>query len=220
MGIIMTGDWLQDPMMVLQQGSLKYKQPKNLAPDACPKWKSFHFSTRLKLEGADHFCRLAIGASSIPYESGLPLLGFRQTKWYLDAFFFELMSAYDILLQEMNVLYAINLDIKSVNWNNISRKLPSQVKELMEKEREADWFKRLLWYRHTGTHRAYIPVDWGSGEPGDMPWDYDGHQVWLVYFDADAKQVKNEDIKVLHEYLKKMLEHICTVWARMAEEFV
>jgi len=26
----MVDDWLQDPMMVLQQGSLKYKQPKNL----------------------------------------------------------------------------------------------------------------------------------------------------------------------------------------------
>jgi len=212
-------DWLEDPLMVLKEGSISYRRAKSLATDACPKWESFHFATRLKLEEADHFCRLAIGASSMPYELGLPRLAFRQTKWYLDAFFFELMSAYDILLQEMNVLYVINLDIKSVKWNNISRKLPSQVKELMGKERGAGWFKRLLWYRNTGTHHAYIPVDWESGGWGHMPWHYDEHQEWLVYFDADAKQIKKEDIKVCSDYLKKMLEHIHTVWGKMAEEF-
>ena len=90
----------------------------------------------------------------------------------------------------------------------------------MEKEREADWFKRLLWYRNTGTHHAYIPVDWESGGSGDKPWDYDDHQARLAYFDADAKQVKKEDIKVCCYYLKKMLEHIHAVWAKMAEEFV
>ena len=107
-------DWLEDPLMFLKEGSLSYRQPKSLVADAYREWKSFHFSTRLKLEAADHFCRLALGAASMPYDLGLPLLAFRQTKWYLDAFFFELMSAYDTLLQEMNILYAINLDMESV----------------------------------------------------------------------------------------------------------
>ena len=76
-------DWLKDPLMFLKEGSLSYRTPKSLAIGACQKWKSFHFSTRLKLEGADHFCRLVFGASSMPYELGLPLLAFKQAKWYL-----------------------------------------------------------------------------------------------------------------------------------------
>jgi len=54
---------------------------------------------------------------------------------------------------------------------------------------------------------------------GNMPWDYDEHQVCLAYFDTNAHQAKKEDISGLPEYLKKMLEHIHTVWAKMAEEF-
>jgi hypothetical protein len=161
-----------------------------------------------------------VGAASLPVEMGLPLLAHRQTKWYLDAFFFELMSAYDTLLQEMNVLYAINIDIKSVKWNNISKKLPSQVNELMRKEQEASWFKRLLWYRNTGTHHAYIPADYEREGDGDRTWDYDHHDVQLVYFDTATNMTEKENIKVAcPDYLKKMLEHIHTVWGKMAEEF-
>lgn len=216
----MMDDWLEDPLMFLTEGSLSYRTPKSLASDACRKWNSFHFATRLKLEGSDHFCRLALGAASMPHEMGLPLLAYRQTKWYLDAFFFELMSVYDTLLQEMNVLYAINLDIKSVEWNKISEKLPSQVKELMRKEREAGWFKRLLWYRNTSTHHAYIPAEYEKEEDGDKAWDYDRHDIQLVYFDTATNMTKKENIRVAcPDYLGKMLEHIHTVWGKMAEEF-
>lgn len=212
-------NWLEDPLMYLKEGSLSYRTPKSLAPDACRQWKSFHFSTRLKLEGADHFCRLMIGAASMPYELGLPLLAHRQTKWYLDAFLFELMSAYDTLLQEMNVLYAINLDMEKVNWSSIKSNSPQTLVDLMEKERETEWFKKVRWYRNRATHHMYIPSEWESGGSGDMPWDYDDHQVWLAYLDTDAGQRKKESIEVCSDYFKKMLEHIHTVWDKMAEEF-
>ena len=118
-------DWLQDPLIAEKEVSFKYKQPKGLNKEIYERWRIFHFATRLKLEGADYFCRLAVGASSRPFELGLDLLAHRLTKWYLDAFFFELASSYDTLLQELNVLYQFNLDIDKVNWKSIKDKLSS-----------------------------------------------------------------------------------------------
>ena len=112
-------DWLQDPLMISEEGSFKYKLPKGLNEEIFRKWRTFHFATRLKLDGVDYFCRLLLGSASMPLEMGLPLLAHRLTKWYLDAFFFELMSAYDTLLQELNVLYKIDFDIEQVKWNLI-----------------------------------------------------------------------------------------------------
>ena len=213
-------DWLEDPLIIHEEGSLRYKQSKNLEKEAYENWRVFHFSTRLKLEGADHFCRLALGAVSMPSDLGLPLLAHRQTKWYLDAFFFELVSAYNTLLQEMNVLYDINLDIEDVNWNRIKDKLSSALKNLMKKEREAEWFKKLRWYRNTTTHHAYIPISSAKGGFGADPWDYDYHEVSLQYFDTNTRELKAEDIKeACQRYLRKMADHIHTVWANIAVEF-
>lgn len=71
-------DWLEDPLMIHEEGSLKYKRPKSLEENARWNWDTFHFSTRLKLEAADHFCRLALGAASMPDDLGLPLLAHRR----------------------------------------------------------------------------------------------------------------------------------------------
>ncbi|MBN1644169.1 MAG: hypothetical protein JW856_05065 [Dehalococcoidales bacterium] len=211
-------DWLKDPLIVYKESSLHYRHHKKLGEDACEQWKTFHFSVRLKLEGADHFCRLALGAASMSNDTGLALLAHRQTKWYLDAFFFELISAYDTLLQEMNILYNINLAIDDVKWNKIKNKLPIQVKNLIEEEWEKDWFKRLRWYRNTGTHHAYIPSGSLKGGYGDRTWDYDQHKVWLYYPVLDSQKTGTEDLtKACPDYLKKMLSHIHAVWNKMKE---
>ena len=84
------------------------RRPRELKlPDREPnqRWQSFHSATRLKLDGADFFCRQVLGAASMPDDLGLPLLAHRLLRWYLDAFFFELLSAYDTLLQELGVVY-------------------------------------------------------------------------------------------------------------------
>lgn len=213
-------DWLEDPLMVHEIGSSTFKQSKSLSEDEWRKWKSFHFSTRLKLEAADHFCRLALGAASMPHDCGLPLLARSQTKWYLDAFFFELMSAYDTLLHEMNVIYAINLDIESVKWSSMRDKLPNPLVDLMESEWEAVWFRKVRWYRNRATHHMRIPTGAGRGGLGETPWDYDSHEVTLWYFDTDTNEWKREDInEACPDYLKKMIKHIHAVWIKMAEEF-
>lgn len=212
-------DWLKDPLIV-REGSFKYKQPRSVKEAAYENWKVAHSSSRLKLEGADHFCRLALGAASMPHDCGLPLLARSQTKWYLDAFFFELMSAYDTLLQELNVVYDINQDIERVRWSSIKGKLPDPLKNLIESERNSAWFKRLRWYRNTATHHMYTATSAFKAGAGEMPWEYYDHEMQLPYPDTDARKYVFEDIKVAcPDYLKKMIEHIHAVWGKMAEEF-
>lgn len=213
-------DWLEDPLAVRKKGSLKYKQPKSLQENTRQNWKTFHFSTRLKLEAADHFCRLAIGAASVPYDFGLPTLAYSQIKWYLDAFFFELISAYDTLLQEINVVYAVNLNIENVKWKSMRNELPIPLVDLMEGQWEATWFKRLRWYRNTATHHAYIPIGASTGGWREKPFDYEHHEVTLWHFDSDTNQWMPEDIKkACPKYLKKMAAHIRAVWRTMADKF-
>jgi len=213
-------DWLEDPLMIHEEGLTSYRQSKSLQNDAWKKWRTFHFSTRLKLEAADHFCRLALGAASMPHDLGLPHLAYKQTKWYLDALFFELMSAYDTLLRELNVVYDINRDIEKVIWSSIKGKLPEPLKNLMESEWKAAWFKRLRWYRNTATHHAYIPIGAETVGYGQMPCDYGYHKVMLFYVDTDTSEPKPEDInEACPDYLKKMIEHIRAVWGVMAKEF-
>lgn len=129
------------------------------------------------------------------------------------------MSAYDTLLQEINVVYAVNLDMKEVKWSAVKDKLPTALVDLMEKEWKAEWFKRLRWYRNTATHRMYLPTGASTGGYGETPRDYGYHYVRLFYVDTDANEWRLEDIKVCPDYLKRMIEHIRAVWGKMAEEF-
>jgi len=58
------------------------------------------------------------------------------------------MSAYDTLLQELNVLYEVNLNIEQVKWKAIKDKLPNNLRDLMKKERDTEWFKDLAVPKH------------------------------------------------------------------------
>ena len=113
-------DWLQDPLRTTEGSSYRWRKLKSSDERQNDLWYSFHFATRLKLDGADYFCRQTLGAASMPDDLGLPLLAHRQLEWYLGAFFFELVSAYDTLLQELNIVYAYDLALrpKDVRWNN------------------------------------------------------------------------------------------------------
>jgi len=156
----------------------------------------------------------------MPTYLGLPLLAHRLTKWYLDAFFFELMSAYDTLLQELNVLYKVNLNIEQVKWKSIKDKLPSKLTDLMKEERDTEWFKEVSWYRNTTTHQAYVPISSLQSGSGQGPLDYDYHEVSLQYFDNKTRQVKEEKIdKACPLYLKNMIRHVQIVWQKLLEEF-
>jgi len=213
-------DWLQDPLMEIGKGSYQYRKPKSLDEKQYNLWQHFHFATRLKLDGAEHFCRQVLGAASMPDDLGLPLLAHRQLKWYLDAFFFELMSAYDTLPQELNIVYAYDLGLKpeDVRWERIKSRLPNGLVGYMDKERNEKWFDKTRRYRNIATHHYLVPTGSWKGGWGDQLLDYTQHQVFIHYLD-DSGNLEDEEIIVCIEYLKKMVKFISHVWEKMAQEF-
>lgn len=219
-------DWLGDPLAEISIGSYKFRKLKNLPKEQQDQWDSFHYATRLKLEGADYFCRQVLGAASMPDAQGMPSLAYKQLKWFLDAFFFELMSAYDVLLQELNIVYAYDLGLKpeQVRWDTkkgklLKDKLPKDLLEYMDKERKEKWFRKFYQHRNRGAHHSYLPVGSWRVFGGDEPWRYTEHGTNLFYFDPDTGKQQAEDVTECRNYLSKMIEHIHQVWGKMAQEF-
>ncbi len=225
-------DWLQDPLREKVKGHYQRRKLKNADERQNSRWWSFHFSTRLKLDAADYFCRQLLGAASMPDDVGLPLLAHRQLKWNLDAFFFELMSAYDILLQELNIVYGLGLELKQVHWGSKGKtKFVSLLKckagenlfEYMEQEGQKEWFNKVRDYRNMAAHHAYVPTSsWKAGS-GDKPLDYDEHNVSMIpppisYLDSSGRPIE-EDISYCRIYLNKMAKYISSIWGKMAQEF-
>jgi len=214
-------DWLQDPLREIKNGSYKRRKLKNPDEKRNELWHVFHFSTRLKLNAAEYFCRQTLGAASMSYDFGLPLLAFSQLKWYLDAFFFEIISAYDTLLQELNVVYDMGLKPKQVRWvdrNTKESKFLSSLKaksskvfNYMEKERKEEWFKNVRQYRNMAAHHHYVPTS-------ALIMGYAAPQINIGYLD-DNGNMQSAEISKCRTYLKSMVEHIKQVWQEMAQEF-
>lgn len=216
-------DWLEDPFLVMDQ-SLDFTNPKHLDAELAERWQTFHFSTRLKLEGAEHFCRQVFGAASMPDDLGLLLLAHRQLKWYLDAFFFELMAAWNTLLQELNIAYhrPLPLDMGKVKWSSIKANVPEELRLYIDKEYCNEWFEKIRRYRNTATHYAYVPTgSWkaGSWKPGHgrKPLDYDEHDVSIYYTPKDKAKFEEEKINVCRTYLHNMVKFISQVWNHMVQ---
>lgn len=218
-------DWLQDPLRKIENGSHKRRELKRPIDDKQNElWWSFHFATRLKLDGAEHFCRQVLGAASMPYDQGLPLLAHRQLEWYLGAFFFELMSAYDTLLQELNIVYAYGSDLKpdDVRWsdktrNKFMKKLPQEICNHIEEGRRKDWFDKIRNYRNTATHHRLVPIGLTKTWWGDDSLD-SSHHVSMHYRDKEGN-FKSEEISVCKKYLINMVRHISSIWKIMSEKF-
>ena len=212
-------DWLQDSLMEIGKGSYQFHKLKSLNDDQNDLWQTFHFATRLKLDGAEHFCRQVLGAASRPYDLGLPLLAHRQLEWYLDAFFFELMSAYDTLLQELNIVYTMGLIVDEVKWHVIKDKLPETLLEYMDIERKDKWFRKFHQHRNRGAHHSHLPTSSWTVHWGDKPWHYVEHGINIFYVDPDTEKPQVEKVNVCCDYLSKMVEHIHQVWEEIAQEF-
>ena len=196
-------DWLKDPIK-----SRKLKSPDEKRNDL---WQIFHFSTRLKLNGANFFCTNVIDTARTSEDI--------QLEWYLDAFFFELMAACDTLLQELNTVYAYDLQLKpeAVRWNKIKGKLPNELVKYVEEERRKDWFCEVQWYRNTTTHHYRIPKSRSK-----IWWGHDSlhstYHVGLQYVDKEG-EIKIKEISICKDYLSNMVNYIISVWEKMAQEF-
>jgi hypothetical protein len=210
--------WLQDPLAEISKGSYKPRQLKSPKDEEqCREWRLFHYSTRLKLKGANFFCTKVIDTAYTSEDE--------QLEWYLDAFFFELMAACNTLLQEMNTVYAYDLQLepKAVRWNNKKKnkfmgKLPRRdIIEYIEEEHKKAWFCEVQWFRNLTTHHYRIPKTRSRGR-GSLNSTYSTFHVGLQYIDKEGK-VKIKEISICKDYLSNMANYISSVWGKMAQEF-
>jgi len=212
-------DWLGDP---LKKSGQEYGY-LNLLPDAARNglWEHYHVAARIKLEGAAYFCRHILGLASMPLEVGAWNTSFRMLEWYLDAFFFELMSAYEAVLQELNTLYAKESPIEEedVNWNRVRLLLGDSPAESMQKVRGLLWFRKLKEHRNAGAHRSHIPLESWSAGFGSRIWQHDSHGISMAYTQPESRHLELESIEECRGYLKAMLNHICDIWDTVADNF-
>ena len=214
-------DWLNDPLMKIgySKSIFKYLPTNKVNEEVWDIWTSYHFTTRLKLNGADYFLRQLYGLTIRPAQLGLPNLAFNLRHWYLDAFFFELMSAYDVLIQELNVIYECGIDSDdSQILRKVKQKLPEDLRNIIENERKKDWFKRLQQYRNTVSHRSHTPSSSGLITWGHKKWRYSDYQDNIWYFDRQSREWKYEDSKECKNYFDSMTDYICTIWTKMKEQ--
>lgn len=155
-------DWLRDPLMEEECQLYKFS---HLSEAQQREWEDLHNATRLKLEGATYHFRIVAGSVSL---SG-NLDDSRQTwwailNWHLDAFFFELMSAFDYLLQEVNVRYQLGLSVRDVEWRKLTNRAQGKGVTLavladIEQARQQEEFKKIVEYRNMLTHRRLAPIE-------------------------------------------------------------
>jgi hypothetical protein len=201
-------DWLQDPLIKINKGSYQYRKLKNLDEKQYELWRIFHYATGLKLNGANFFCTKVIDTARTSEDV--------QLEWYLDAFFFELMAACDTFLQELNTVYAYDLQLKpeDVRWNKIKGELPNELVKCVEEERRKDWFCEVQWYRNTTTHHYRIPKSrskiWSGHDSA--------YYVGLQYIDKEG-ETKIKEISICKDYLSNMVNYISSVWGKMAQGF-
>jgi hypothetical protein len=212
-------DWLKDPLMAIGEGSFAYIETTNIESQVYKSWTSFHFDTRLKLNGADYFLRQLLGSVSRPDRIGSTLLAFHFRQWYLDAFFFELMAAYEILIQELNTIYecgakAYDRDI----FSKVKRFIPEDLANLLEEEQKKEWFRKLRWYRNSITHRSRNITDDFTLSLGDTPWHYTSYEIHLTYYNERTSEWEREQIGVCETYFNNMTDHIHAVWKKIKEQ--
>lgn len=215
-------DWLNDPLMVYdkEKGQRIYLKAKSEGANA-DTWQSFHFATRLKLEGSVYFCSQILGPARLSDELGLPLLNHRLGLWHSHAFFHELCSAYDTLLQEINAIYNCSITVEKVTWQKIQPKLPTELFGLLDRGRNQSWFREVIGFRNTATHHYGVPMEKTVGGTGDQSWGQSVDDLNLVYIDHSANPPTPVRINIAacEVYLKRMLAFINDVWRQMTQQF-
>ncbi len=211
-------DWLGDPLKKSGQlfGYL------DLLPDEDRNelWKHYHVAARVKLEGAAYYCRQVLGTASMTLELGSWDINFRMLEWHLDAFFFELVSAYEVVLQELNALYSEGSPIEEskVKWESVKPLLKHDLAQSMQQARYLPWFRRLRDHRNSSAHHSHKPLGMWSAGLGDRPWEHETHGIQMAYLDTSSQQLQLEPVNECQQYLKSLLHHIRDVWRAIHDD--
>ena len=210
-------DWLHDPLVRIDGERLLYRATGNLDDKLAKRWQGYHISNRLKLEAARYFYERLRGAGTMPDDIGLPLLAREEFKW-LDAFFFELASSYDILIQELNIAFGPHLAPEQVSFAAIKDALPDTLSHYMAAERQQSWFEKVQKHRDTSVIHSHTLASWQVASIGGS-WDYDTHDVAIFYFEPATGKTVTDYISDCGACLDKMIEHVRHVWEEMTKAF-
>lgn len=208
-------DWLHDPLLTIPPTKWQYESLKD--PDGKGTWQSFHFATRVKMDGAAYFCGKVLGATSMPDGIGLDLLAHREKLWYLDAFFMELMAAYECLLQELNVVYGAGLAIGGVRWPIMKKRVPETMFKHFESCHESEWFGKVKRYRNWSVHRMYQVGTSTTSYP--LTWTSDDHRIEIALYNDKSCTFETEDVRNIQGYLGKMVIFVNRSWGLMSDQF-
>lgn len=156
-------DWLRDPLMQEGRQLCKFSDFDKARQS---EWEVLHSTTRLKLEGATYHFRMVAGSVSLSGNlDDSRQMWWAILSWHLDAFFLELKSAFDCLLQEMNARY--QLGVRAANVRRVgSLKQAAQRKGLilaaladLEKAEGEEEFRKIVSYRNMLTHRRLAHIE-------------------------------------------------------------
>lgn len=206
-------DWLADPLGKRTPSKLEMHQFSSLNKDAQNNWQVQHNWTKLKLDGAAYHYGMAKGSSSLapPYDK--VGMYWRLVSWHLDSFFFELVSSFDSMLQEVNIRYGVAIPRRNIAWKNeikekFQNKIPTEVFQLIDEEWNADWFVKVREYRNTATHRSPLRTleHWSPHIIGE-------HEVQMW-----TEKYKDEPIRKCEEYLRSMANLIVDAWGKFELE--
>jgi len=135
-----------------------------------------------------------------------------QFHWHIRAFFWELVSSFDVILQWENYRYELGIQENDVKWDRISEKVGKAKKDQLDWNRQyailedawnSDWFFEIRQYRNFA-HRAFISINaeyngfYGKEKP----------KLKKIFL-TPAREGQQEYIDVvtcLLSYLEKMLE--------------
>jgi hypothetical protein len=116
--------------------------------------KLLHAWTSSKLKGAEYHLKRM---KELREGGGVP----EEFLYEVEAFFGKLLSAWDCLLQEVNLAFNLGLPSRGVKWGNVKKRLrkrgESAILDFLERKWNEEAFKRLRDYYNFYKHVGPVP---------------------------------------------------------------
>ncbi|GEM_PF-3791574 len=204
-------DWSDDPLhqTLGQLRDIQSKVDKETST-ALHNWSVFHWSTRFKLEAAEYHAKVIRHINRTPVNDEEDTVHYRLRHWQFDEFFFQLIGAFDTLLQEINALYKLGLNTKKVNWKTIEKAAnQSQFRSLevinfLKRQCDEPWLVEVGNFRNASTHRHFAPFTTGKPHVGSIS-KFTCHVNWAGFRDTKLAEAHRDDMRQLPEVCEDFL---------------
>lgn len=216
-------DFVKDALYVRGRREAQFKKFNSLEQWEQNNWEVFHWSTRSKLEASIWFYSQLVGLAGVRHVWFTTVRFDSVLNWHVDAFFNELVSAFETLLQEINVVHRCGLKVDEVTWQgrkdaagirDCLEGKATKTREYVEKQYCEKTFKEIRDWRNTAFHHHHIPkvsTDVGFGEVVRAE-----TTVELVKSPSDPAE--KVELKELVHYIEYVAQLCSQVWQQLAEE--